>query len=214
MAPPVAPPTLSAWLSAVPLARKTPFYYLGQLSDGEFTPSDPDAARWTKLKVARALELGAGRQAKWSASIGARLDEIDLVASDYDPPVCRCAQCVAADHTRLGELAASQAPFDLIFGSHVLCTCRWIAAPLRFLGQGTSTAGITCGGVSIEPDAVSDFVAAVRSLLRPEGGVAVFDQEGGWPFGLEALLRQAAHKHGLHLYVRRGPLWTKCAATN
>merc|ERR1712125_224605 len=45
-------------------------------------------------------------------------------------------------------------------------------------------------------------------LMHPSTGITIYDQEGGWPFGLERMLRKAAQRHGLHFYVRRGPFWT------
>ena len=67
----------------------------------------------------------------------------------------------------------------------------------------------TCGGVPLDnPRAIYRFVGGLKTLLDPSRGVAVFDHEGGWPFGLETTLRRAARFHRLHFYVRRGPLWT------
>ena len=64
-----------------------------------------------------------------------------------------------------------------------------------------------CGGLALTPAAVDAFVAAVLALLRPNG-VAVFDQEGGWPFGLETMMRDAVRRRDAHLLVRRGPIGT------
>ena len=66
----------------------------------------------------------------------------------------------------------------------------------------------TCGGVPLSRSGVDVFAGGVAQLLRPGAGVAVFDQEGGWPFGLETLLREAAPRHGLTLHTRRGPFLT------
>ena len=68
-------------------------------------------------------------------------------------------------------------------------------------------AAVTCGGLRLESQAVDEFVLAIATLLTPRG-VAVFDQEGGWPFGLEAMLRRSASRAGLHFYSRRGPMGT------
>merc|ERR1740122_106124 len=95
--------------------------------------------------------------------------------------------------------------FDVIYGSHALCTCKWVANPLGFSRRG---GGVTCGGLRIEPEAVRQFVQGVARLLTPDAGVAIFDQEGGWPFGLEELLREEAKAANLFFYVRRGPLFT------
>ena len=44
--------------------------------------------------------------------------------------------------------------------------------------------------------------------MPPGRGVAVFDQEGGWPFGLETMMRDAVRRRDAHLLVRRGPIGT------
>ena len=54
----------------------------------------------------------------------------------------------------------------------------------------------TCGGIPISHDGVGSFVGSIASVLSSDG-IAVFDQEGGWPFGLERLLREACAGHGL-----------------
>ena len=208
-----APLSLAAILRAVPLARRSPAYYATVFVDGEATFSTPDAQLWeSTLPTRNVLELGAGRFARWSTSLGEATSPLarHQVAADLTAPTCGCAECIQADNTRLDELAAARPQtFDLIYGSHVLCTCRWVASPWRyFRGAGSDTAAVTCGGVPIERFAVDRFVGSLGTLLEPAGGVAVFDQEGGWPFGLESELRRAADANGLHFYVRRGPLWT------
>ena len=80
---------------------------------------------------------------------------------------------------------------------------------LRRLPHGSSCcAARTCGGVALDPAGVDGFVAELQPLLREGTGVALFDQEGGWPWGLEQRLRASAAQRGLHLYVRRGPFLT------
>ena len=94
----------------------------------------------------------------------------------------------------------------------MLCTCEWPLRPLEYFQcvpcGGGRDAPCTCGGVPLNREGVDAFVGGVSALLTKPRGVAVFDHEGGWPFGLESLLRQAAKSHGLHLYTRRGPLFT------
>ena len=75
-------------------------------------------------------------------------------------------------------------------------------------GDNDNAVATTCGGIAISDAGVDNFVAGLAALLRPGAGVAVFDQEGGWSFGLERRMRKAAEARGLHFYVRRGPLWT------
>ena len=211
--PSMTPPlSLAAILRAVPLARQSPEYYATVFVDGEATFAAPDPQLWAKaaLPTGNVLELGAGRFARWSTAVGKAPLTRSQVAADLTPPACGCAECIAADNTRLEELAAARPQsFDLIYGSHVLCTCRWVASPLRFArGADSGTTAVTCGGLPIDKSAVDNFVASLGQLLEPSNGVAVFDQEGGWAFGLESELRRAATANGLHFYVRRGPLWT------
>eukprot|EP00310_Coccolithus_braarudii_P020039 CAMPEP_0183341072 /NCGR_PEP_ID=MMETSP0164_2-20130417/7404_1 /TAXON_ID=221442 /ORGANISM="Coccolithus pelagicus ssp braarudi, Strain PLY182g" /LENGTH=364 /DNA_ID=CAMNT_0025511303 /DNA_START=289 /DNA_END=1383 /DNA_ORIENTATION=+ len=110
-----------------------------------------------------------------------------------------------------GEREVCEGVYDLVFGAHTLCTCTWVCAPHRFAAVGLDTqcnqagAPATCGGVRLDTASVDAFVGALKQLLRPGSGVALFDQEGGWPWGLERRLRAAATRHGLHFYVRRGP---------
>lgn len=148
--------------------------------------------------------------------------------------------CLAADNARLADCARLQhlAPFDVVFGGHMLCTCRWPSRPFAFCRAAAATtaaaassppplgeeatlqpaaatlqpaaaqrAARTCGGIAIDAEEVDGFVDGLRPLLGRRG-VAVFDHEGGWPWGLEALLRRAARRRGLFFYVRRGPLFT------
>jgi len=193
---------LSAYLRAVPLARRTPAYY-GAILAGDAAPCAADENAWNSLKISSVLELSAGQTARWTQSVAALGGARRLVAADLAPPACDCAKCVAADNRDLGALASAQAPFDLVYGAHVLCTCQ---AP-AFLAAAAPRA--TCGGVPLDnPRAVYRFVGGLKTLLDPSRGVAVFDHEGGWPFGLETTLRRAARFHRLHFYVRRGPLWT------
>ena len=193
---------LSAYLRAVPLARRTPAYY-GAILAGDAAPCVADENAWNSLKISSVLELGAGQTARWTQSVAALGGARRHVAADLAPPTCDCAKCVAADNRDLGALASAQAPFDLVYGAHVLCTCQ---AP-AFLAAAAPRA--TCGGIPLDnPRAVYRFVGGLKTLLDPSRGVAVFDHEGGWPFGLETTLRRAARFHRLHFYVRRGPLWT------
>ncbi|KAL3909724.1 MAG: hypothetical protein SGPRY_009324 [Prymnesium sp.] len=203
------PLSLSALLRAVPLARGRVEYYGSMLLDGQATFSPPQPSLWTPLRLGSLLELGAGTHARWSEQIGAGGVATSVVASDLKPPACTCADCIAADITQLDQLSPTYgASFDLIFGAHVMCTCRWPASPLRYLrGARGGEAAVTCGGLSIEPCSVDKFVGSLRMLLSEEG-VAIFDQEGGWPFGLEAELRRAAASEGMHFYTRKGPLLT------
>lgn len=205
--------SLSSLLRAVPLARRSPAYFGTVFIDGQSTFAEPSADQWERLGVRTVLELGSGKSARWSSALGLSAAAPDrLVAADLNPPACTCAECIAADNSDLRELAAARPQaFDLIYGSHVLCTCRWVAAPWRYASGPMSTGrplGVTCGGIELEAAAVERFVASLKALLRPGGGVAVFDQEGGWPFGLESELRRAARSQGLWFYTRRGPLWT------
>eukprot|EP00966_Prymnesium_polylepis_P306146 7074608-Prymnesium_polylepis.1 len=129
-----APLALSSILRAVPLARRTPAYYTSIFVDGESTFCQPES-RWAGLPADAVLELGAGRFARWSERVGASAAApATLIAADLEPPACRCARCIAADNTQLDAAALPGESFDLIYGSHVLCTCRWIAAPWRYIG--------------------------------------------------------------------------------
>ncbi len=132
-----------------------------------------------------------------------------VVAADLSPPAPAEAgvASVSADNTQLprSDALAAAAPFDLVFASHALCTCQWPLDPTAFLA---SAGARTCGGVGLDQAGVDAFVGGLAPLLRRPAGVALFDQEGGWPFGLERRLRAAATAHDLHLYVRRGPLLT------
>lgn len=124
---------------------------------------------------------------------------------------------IVCDNRDLSQLERL-GPFDVIFAGHALCTCRWptdvpafASAAMDARRDGCSAADAdapcTCGGIALSRDGVDSFTRGVAGLLAPDG-VALFDQEGGWPFGLETQLRSAAATHGLNLYVRRGPLWT------
>ena len=226
-----APPTVGELLRVLPLARRGVGYYTGLLRDGEFGYGPMETApSW--LAQARVLELSAGRRARWSRAVAQAAPEATLVAADVvapeedddaDPPGLTR---VVADNCALEALRCEHAPFDVIFGGHALCTCEWVvslpahanaarlasqpAAETRESSDPSAPAPCpcSCGGVPLSRSGVDSFARGVGSLLTPSGGVAVFDQEGGWPFGLETLLRDAASRHSLHLYVRRGPLLT------
>ena len=117
-----SPMKLSAYLRAVPLARRTPAYY-GAILAGDAAPCVADENAWNSLKISSVLELGAGQTARWTQSVAALGGARRHVAADLAPPACDCAQCVTADNRDLGALASAQAPFDLVYGAHVLCTC-------------------------------------------------------------------------------------------
>ena len=240
-------PTTGQWMRSVPLARRDlPTYYGTFARTGSFGPTMPSSAeRWPAgADVGSVLELSAGRGARWSREVAsaARGSQRYIVAADMDAPdACPGVACVAIDNAALGRFASlpeSAGRFDLIFGGHALCTCRWPLSPGRFVrarAAATSSAteaaadaattgteaaaaaaaaaaagddaAVTCGGLRLESQAVDEFVLAISTLLTPRG-VAVFDQEGGWPFGLEEMLRRAASRAGLHFYSRRGPMGT------
>lgn len=136
-----------------------------------------------------------------------------IVAADFpDAPSqpILAVRAVVADNNQLGDLEEAHEPFDLIFAGHALCTCEWPLRPLehvRAARGGCTEAPCTCGGVPLTREGADGFVGGISSLLaRP--GVAIFDQEGGWPWGIETHLRAAAAARGLHFYVRRGPMFT------
>ena len=220
------PTRLSSLLSEVPLARRSTQYYGNFIATGEFGPSAPQPPTWP-VALRNVLELSAGQNASWSSAVATSTSQsagVNLCAADLKPPICPegPVECIAVDNTNLAALAAERAgSFDLLYASHALCTCRWPLSPTRYAqaracacgGDGAASNELvqhptTCGGIAIEQSAVDDFVAGVASLLKPGAGVAIFDQEGGWSWGLETLLRDAARAHGLHFYTRRGPLWT------
>ena len=131
-----------------------------------------------------------------------------VVATDLEPPEPPAAAnvvCMSADNTNLGSNAAlaATAPFDLVFGSHALCTCQWPLDPAAYLAAyltaAPDCAARTCGGVPLDQAGVDGFIEELQPLLREGTGVAVFDQEGGWPWGLEERLRASATQRGLHL---------------
>ncbi|KAL1521706.1 hypothetical protein AB1Y20_021361 [Prymnesium parvum] len=205
------PLSLASLLRAVPLARRSPSYYVTIFVDGESTFSSPEEDQWAAVPRGKVLELSAGRFARWSQRVSKEFEHTRAVAADLVPPSCSCAECIAVDNARLDQLAASEhaRSFDLIFGSHMMCTCQWVLSPGRYLsGANEGQTAVTCGGVPIEPAGVDLFVQSVGQLLHPKCGIAIFDQEGGWPFGLESELRRAAKTQGLHFYTRKGPLWT------
>eukprot|EP00747_Dinoflagellata_sp_TGD_P102075 gnl/TRDRNA2_/TRDRNA2_168551_c1_seq1.p1 gnl/TRDRNA2_/TRDRNA2_168551_c1~~gnl/TRDRNA2_/TRDRNA2_168551_c1_seq1.p1 ORF type:complete len:478 (+),score=47.15 gnl/TRDRNA2_/TRDRNA2_168551_c1_seq1:91-1524(+) len=191
--------TLQEWLTTVPQARRQRAYWSYSMNYSFSATAD--------VPLGHVLELSAGRVPRWSRALAARGNVACVVAGDIESPnSAPGVTCIALDNTRM-KLDNNSLPvsFDLIFGSHALCTCEFVTDPLGFLrGAGD---GYTCGGISIEAAAVDDFVASIAKLLKPQG-LAIFDQEGGWPFGLEKMLREAASRHGLTFYVRRGPLST------
>ena len=113
---------LSAYLRAVPLARRTPAYY-GAILAGDAAPCAADENAWNSLKISSVLELSAGQTARWTQSVARLGGARRHVAADLAPPACDCAKCVAADNRDLGALANAQAPFDLVYGAHVHSTC-------------------------------------------------------------------------------------------
>lgn len=189
------------------------------MSSKQFGPNPSSPSQWpiSRSGAPRLLELSAGRSALWSAAVRrkARPPLPRLVSADLSPPLApgTDVQCIALDNARLLEFAEQNAQrqgddgrFDVIYGSHMLCTCRWVSDPAAYLGQ--RGRAVTCGGLRVEPSSVRHFARGISALLTPSSGIAVFDQEGGWPFGLERMLRSEASAAGLYLYTRRGPLWT------
>ena len=192
-------PALSTWLRAVPLARYSPRYYL---TAGQFRRCPAGDAR-ASLPIESVLELAAGCDSYWSQEVAKARPDVVVTAADRRPPLA-CGPCnvkqVAADNADLATFARQQgASYDLIFGSHMLCTCKRVV-----LGTGATTRG----GLPIQRESASAFVAALSALLRPGRGVAVFDHEGGFPLGLESLFEEAASTNGLGFAVRRGPGFT------
>ena len=194
-------PALSTWLRAVPLARYSPWYYL---TAGQFRRC-PAGDAWASLPIESVLELAAGCDSYWSQEVAKARPDVIVTAADRRPPLA-CGLCnvkqVAANNADLAAFARGRdasGPYDLIFGSHMLCTCKRVV-----LGTGAPT----CGGLPIERESASAFVAALSALLRPGRGIAVFDHEGGFPFGLEAMLENAACTNGLGFAVRHGPGFT------
>lgn len=212
---------LSVWLRTVPLARYGPRYYI--LDRGDFLPGTP-SPQWQKAPVQRVLELSAGRRALWSCAVAkVERPSIEFTVTDLkasDQVECTCVESVEADNARLIDFANTRShQYDLIFAAHALCTCRCVGSPIEFarachgahpaaLDSAGRSVARTCGGVPLAAEAVDGFVRAIAILLRPGAGIAIFDQEAGWPFGLERRLRDSAKSHGLHFTVRRGPLWT------
>ena len=204
-------PTLGQWLAAAPLARRSPEYYGAFLTSGEFMPNRDAAVELSKLLPddATVLELSAGKTAQWSRAVRQKCCKINLLAADLEPPDAgNGIQSLALDNTRILDDTIPCNEFALIYGSHALCTCRWPGALLAFAARAGDPAAVTCGGLPIERRAVHNFVKSLGAKLDRRNGVAIFDQEGGWPWGLEALLREAAEAEGLYFYVRKGPLLT------
>eukprot|EP00629_Pelagomonadales_sp_RCC1024_P003969 CAMPEP_0119282286 /NCGR_PEP_ID=MMETSP1329-20130426/26403_1 /TAXON_ID=114041 /ORGANISM="Genus nov. species nov., Strain RCC1024" /LENGTH=273 /DNA_ID=CAMNT_0007282935 /DNA_START=235 /DNA_END=1052 /DNA_ORIENTATION=+ len=190
-------PALSTWLRTVPLARYGPAYYLTR---GEFRRCSAEGEDWEKLPIVDVLELAAGRDSYWSQEVARARPDVQVTAADKLPPLA-CGLCnvenVAANNADLAAFANGRRKYDLVFGSHMLCTCRRVVGGNR-----------TCGGLPFERESVAAFVDALATLLRPGKGIAIFDHEGGWPFGLEKMFRQEARARGLGFAVRRGPGFT------
>ena len=224
---------VSDYLRAVPLARRSVDYFASPLATGAFEPVPPRLEAWRDLEIERVLELSAGRRARWASAVAAVANVTAADLSAPNASSSADVECIACDNAQLQALAdARPGQYDLVFASHALCTCEWVTRPLSFaaitveVGGGgggggggeesestpppgeeeavTAAAATTCGGVALDDASVDRFVAGVAGLLRPRSGVALFDQEGGWPWGLERRLRAAAGRHGLSLYVRRG----------
>ena len=225
---------VSDYLRAVPLARRSIDYFTSPLATGAFEPVPPRPEAWSDLGIERVLELSAGRRARWANAVSAVANVTAADLSAPNASSSAGIECIACDNSRLQRLADERpGEYDLVFASHALCTCEWVTRPLSFAaitvdmgggggggGDGVdgdgggsppppppseeAAAATTCGGVALDDASVDRFVVGVKGLLRPESGVALFDQEGGWPWGLERRLRGAAKRHGLSLYVRRG----------
>ena len=198
------PPTVGELFRTVPLARRSLGYYSSFLASGEFGRCRSSRS-WPC--DSRVLELSAGKEAAWSCAVSAA-GRAAVVATDLEPPEPPAAAnvvCISANNTDLGSNAAlaAAAPFDLVFGSHALCTCQWPLDPAAYLAAyltaAPDCAARTCGGVPLDRAGVDGFIEELQPLLREGTGVAVFDQEGGWPWGLEERLRASAAQRGLHL---------------
>ena len=198
------PPTVGELFRTVPLARRSLGYYSSFLASGEFGRCRSSRSWPCNSRV---LELSAGKEAAWSCAVSAA-GRAAVVATDLEPPEPPAAAnvvCMSADNTNLGSNAAlaAAAPFDLVFGSHALCTCQWPLDPAAYLAAyltaAPDCAARTCGGVPLDQAGVDGFIEELQPLLREGTGVAVFDQEGGWPWGLEERLRASAAQRGLHL---------------
>ena len=198
------PPTVGELFRTVPLARRSLGYYSSFLASGEF-----GRCRCSRSWPcdSRVLELSAGKEAAWSCAVSAA-GRAAVVATDLEPPEPPAAAnvvCMSANNTDLGSNAAlaAAAPFDLVFGSHALCTCQWPLDPAAYLAAYLTAppdcAARTCGGGPLDQAGVDGFVEELQPLLREGTGVAVFDQEGGWPWGLEERLRASAAQRGLRL---------------
>ena len=198
------PPTVGELFRTVPLARRSLGYYSSFLASGEF-----GRCRCSRSWPcdSRVLELSAGKEAAWSCAVSAA-GRAAVVATDLEPPEPPAAAnvvCMSANNTDLGSNAAlaAAAPFDLVFGSHALCTCQWPLDPAAYLAAYLTAAPVcaarTCGGVPLDRAGVDGFIEELQPLLREGTGVAVFDQEGGWPWGLEERLRASAAQRGLRL---------------
>jgi len=198
------PPTVGELFRSVPLARRSLGYYSSFLASGEFGRCRSSRSWPCNSRV---LELSAGKEAAWSCAVSAA-GRAAVVATDLEPPEPPAAAnvvCMSANNTDLGSNAAlaAAAPFDLVFGSHALCTCQWPLDPAAYLAAyltaAPDCAARTCGGVPLDQAGVDGFIEELQPLLREGTGVAVFDQEGGWPWGLEERLRASAAQRGLHL---------------
>ena len=150
------PPTVGELFRTVPLARRSLGYYSSFLASGEFGRCRSSRS-WPC--DSRVLELSAGKEAAWSCAVSAA-GRAAVVATDLEPPEPPAAAnvvCMSANNTDLGSNAAlaAAAPFDLVFGSHALCTCQWPLDPAAYLAAyltaAPDCAARTCGGVPLDP---------------------------------------------------------------
>lgn len=181
---------------------------------------DVNVDLWRTFPSYNVLELAAGEEARWTAKVGKFLGPgRRLVATDLKRPKCECATNLIVDNKDLGAFA-DQLPgvFDVVYGEHLLCACNEHRRGTWPLIAAARAAGLpgnvpyrcgTCAGVDIEEESVDKFVGALKTVLRPGGGFAVFDQSliGAGPLGLENFLMKAAQTHGVHVYPVRAPLW-------
>mmetsp|Transcript_24662 Transcript_24662/g.81284 ORF Transcript_24662/g.81284 Transcript_24662/m.81284 type:complete len:229 (-) Transcript_24662:499-1185(-) len=137
--------SLQSILRSVPLARRGVEYVAPLASRGEFGRSVAHSPLLLP-PPSRVLELSAGSTAAWSSRVHAA-DSSDgsmlVVAADLTPPAdaAEGVTCLAADNARLADCARLQhlAPFDVVFGGHMLCTCRWPSRPFAFCRAAAAT---------------------------------------------------------------------------